>query len=217
MHWLDSGAIAADRAEEAFAASGLAPDAAAWLRFVDALLLLLGGLARASGVVFFVAFNWDSIDTLLQFALVQVALFIAVLAWWRLGLDQPAGQVALLVAAVLLGALLALFGQTYQTGADPWQLFATWALLMLPWAVVGRFAPLWLLWLLLLNLALAMYYKARFGLLGAAFGSKDDLVWLLFALNGLAWIAWEHPAVPRVESRLCGCIGCWCWPAGRYG
>lgn len=191
LHWIDGGAIPADRAGQALAVSGIAPDGNRWLRFVDSLLLVLGGLALASGVVFFIAFNWDALDRWLQFAGVQIALLAAVLVWWRLGVDRLGAQVALLVAAVLLGALLALFGQTYQTGADPWQLFATWALLMLPWALVGRFAPLWLLWLALLNLSATLYYDARFGLLGAAFASKDDLVWMLFLLNGLAWIAWE--------------------------
>ena len=199
LHWFDNGAIAAGRGGEALAASGLAPDGRRWLRFVDSVLLLLGGLSLASGVVFFVAYNWDALGRLFQFVLLQAGLLAAVAAWWWLGPrargeDRLAAQVALLVAAVLLGALLALYGQTYQTGADPWQLFGTWALLLLPWAVAGRFAPLWLLWLALLNLTLATYYRARFGLLGAAFASKDDLVWLLFALNGLAWVAWEFAA-----------------------
>lgn len=194
LHWLDSGIIPPDRADEAFRVSGLAPEPERWLRFLDVTLLLLGGLALASGAVFFVAFNWDALGRFGKFALIQFGLVAAVLAWWRLGIDRPAAQVALLVAAVLLGALLALFGQTYQTGADPWQLFATWAALMLPWALVGRFAPLWLLWLLLLNLAAALWYDARFGLLGIAFASKDDLAWMLFLLNGAAWAVWEIAA-----------------------
>ena len=41
-------------------------------------------------------------------------------------------------------------GLTYQTGADPWQLFATWALMLLPLAALGRSPLLWTLlaWLL---------------------------------------------------------------------
>jgi len=191
LHWLDSGVIPPQQAGAALLASGAAPDPARWLRFLDLTLLLLGGLALASGVVFFVAFNWDALGRFSQFALVQLLLLAAVAAWWRLGVDRVSGRVALLVAAILLGALLALFGQTYQTGADPWQLFAAWALLMLPWALVGRFAPLWLLWLGLLNLAAAFWYDARFGLLGVIFASQDDLLWLLLLLNGAAWVIWE--------------------------
>ena len=80
------------------------------------------------------------------------------LAYWRLGPERATGKAALLVAAILLGVLLALFGQTYQTGADTWELFATWAALITPWVIVGRFAGLWMLWLALLNVAIVLYF-----------------------------------------------------------
>lgn len=194
VNWIDCGAVEPGHGLQAARVAGILPDNARWLRFIDGLLLLTGALALASGVVFFVAFNWDALGRFGKFALVQALLLAAVLLYWRLGALKAAGQAALLLAAVLLGVLLALYGQTYQTGADPWQLFATWAVLMLPWAAVGRFAPLWLLWLLLLNLAATLYYDARFGLLGVAFASKDDLLWLLFLLNSAAWVVWEGAA-----------------------
>ena len=194
LNWIDRGAVEPGHGLRAARVAGILPDSARWLRFIDGLLLLTGALALASGVVFFVAFNWDALGRFGKFALIQALLLAAVLLYWRLGALRTAGQAALLLAAILLGVLLALYGQTYQTGADPWQLFATWALLMLPWAAVGRFAPLWLLWLLLLNLAATLYYDARFGLLGVAFASKDDLVWLLFLLNSAAWVVWEAAA-----------------------
>jgi len=34
-----------------------------------------------------------------------------------------------MVSTILVGVLLALVGQTYQTGADTWQLFFYWAIL----------------------------------------------------------------------------------------
>ena len=37
-----------------------------------------------------------------------------------------------LLALLGIGGLFAYFGQTHQTGADPWQLFALWAALVLP-------------------------------------------------------------------------------------
>jgi uncharacterized membrane protein len=194
LNWIECGAVEPGHGLRAARVAGILPDSARWLRLVDGLLLLTGTLALASGVVFFVAFNWDALGRFGKFALVQALLLVAVLLYWRLGALRTAGQAALLLAAILLGVLLALYGQTYQTGADPWQLFATWALLMLPWAAVGRFAPLWLLWLLLVNLAATLYYDARFGLLGVAFASQHDLLWLLFLLNSTAWVVWEGAA-----------------------
>ncbi len=65
---------------------------------------------------------------------------------------------ALFAAAVLVGPLLGVYGQTYQTGADPWGLFAFWALLILPWVVVAHFTALWILTIALLDTALVLYW-----------------------------------------------------------
>ena len=63
----------------------------------------------------------------------------------------------LLIASIITGSLLALFGQIYQTGADTWQLFFAWAILITPWVVIARFPALWLLWLGLINAFLLLY------------------------------------------------------------
>ncbi|MET0346849.1 MAG: DUF2157 domain-containing protein [Casimicrobiaceae bacterium] len=59
------------------------------------------------------------------------------LAVWR-GLDTLPGKAALVVAALLVGALLALVGQVYQTGADRFELFAAWAVAIVAWVLVAR-------------------------------------------------------------------------------
>src|SRR5690606_4337267 len=66
-------------------------------------------------------------------------------------------QLLLLIASIITGSLLALFGQIYQTGADTWQLFFAWAILITPWVVIARFPALWLLWLGLINAFLLLY------------------------------------------------------------
>ncbi|WP_290437262.1 DUF2157 domain-containing protein [Aeromonas caviae] len=92
----------------------------------------------------------------------------------------------LLALALNLGALLALVGQTYQTGADPWQLFATWALMLLPLAALGRSPLLWTLAWLLGQLALVLYW--RLGLLDLFFSFNEEaLGWCLTLLNAALW------------------------------
>lgn len=126
-----------------------------------------------------------------KLALAGGLLAIAVAIATALGPDRPGGKAALLGSALLTGALMALFGQIYQTGADPFELFAWWALLILPWVIVSRFAPMWLLWIGLLNTAALMYFQARaWGLLGILFGVAGT-VWILFAINVTALITWE--------------------------
>jgi uncharacterized membrane protein len=207
IDWMEKGAVAPGEAQRALRVAGVFPDGKRWRQFIDRLLLALGGLALAISLVFFIAYNWNELGRAFRFGLVGMALLASVLAYWKLGAKELAGQVALTVSCLVLGVLLAYFGQTYQTGADTWQLFATWALLMLPWAVIGRFAPIWLLWLALLNLSLVLYHQVWPGIFGLLFGN-EQMAWLLFAFNGLAWAAWEGCArhvqwmTPRTWVRL---------------
>jgi len=117
---------------------------------------------------------------------------------WRFGVEHIAGKAALLGAALFTGALFALIGQTYQTGADTFELFAVWALAVLPWALVARFPALWLFWLLLVNLAALLYLGTMRAPLWFFAGSSRQL-WLLFALNTVALVVWEGLALSGIQ------------------
>jgi uncharacterized membrane protein len=183
MDWLQAGLVQPGREQSALRTAGLVPDRAEWRAFLARLSLWLGILALAAAMVFFFAFNWDSLGRLAKLALAEAAILAALFASWRLDLDGMAGKAALTLLALLVGALLALTGQIYQTGADTWQLFAWWAVLILPWVLIGRFAALWMLWLALLNLAAWLYFSLS--------TSGETLLWMLLALDSLALAAWE--------------------------
>jgi len=100
-------------------------------------------------------------------------------------------QISLTSAFILLGALMAYFGQTYQTGADPWQLFFNWALLGLPWVLISRFSPLWMMFLALLNLSLVLYHDALGAILPFGIDQDESLLWCLLSLNCTSLIVWE--------------------------
>lgn len=193
LDWAEQGHIAPEHLRRSLSLAGALPSAAAWRRFLDYLLLGLGTLLLASGVIFFVAYNWNDLGRFAKFALIEGVVLVALAAVWRLDLDSMGGKAALFAAALFVGALLALIGQTYQTGADTFELFGSWALAILPWALAGRFATLWMLWLALLNVAIAFYYQALAGPLGILFSPQDSL-WVLFALNTLALALWENLA-----------------------
>ena len=77
---------------------------------------------------------------------------------------MPRARPALgLLAWLGQGALFAYFGQTYQTGADPWQLFALWAALALPLALVVRHDAVWAPWTLTATLAVVLWVQAHSG------------------------------------------------------
>jgi uncharacterized membrane protein len=183
LDWIQAGRVPPGREQSALRAAGLVPGRSEWRAFLGHLTLWLGTLALAAAVIFFFAFNWDSLGRLAKLGLVEAAIVAALVAGWRFDLETMAGKAVLTLLALLVGALLALVGQIYQTGADTWELFSWWAVLILPWVLVGRFAPLWLLWLALLDLAAWLYFS-----LGS---SGDALLWILLGLNSMALVAWE--------------------------
>lgn len=139
----------------------------AWRQFLSRGTLWLGIWLLGSAVICGVAANWEALSKTQRFAGAQVLLTICVVAaaWlgWRLraadGARRYGPDALLALAGLLLGALLALLGQTYQTGADTWELFAWWGVLLLPWALVAMSQAVWLLWLVVVNVAMVLYVQ----------------------------------------------------------
>lgn len=183
LHWFEAGRVHPDHEQEVLRAAGMMPSRSEWRTFLGQLSLWLGTIALAAAVIFFFAFNWDDLGRFAKFALVEAAILAGLFACWRVDLDALPGRAVLMLLSLLVGALLALTGQIYQTGADTWELFGWWAALILPWVLVSRFSPLWLLWLALLNMAAFLYFSlAR---------DAEPLLWGLFGLNAFSLISWE--------------------------
>ena len=137
--------------------TGARPDAAAWRAFTLRFLNAAGVASLGAGIIFFVAANWQDYGILGRFAILQAAFVAAIAAaWWR---PPPGavGQGALVLATLITGALLALFGQSYQTGADLYELFVAWAVLALPFALAGSSGAVWATWWAVVNVGLALY------------------------------------------------------------
>ena len=76
---------------------------------------------------------------------------------WSYSSTKLIGDLFLTSAAIIVGIVLAVIDQTYQTNASQYALFVTWALLIIPWVMISKFSPLWLLWVILTNCALILY------------------------------------------------------------
>jgi uncharacterized membrane protein len=191
--------------------AGARPGRAAVLGFLARAARIGGVLSLAAAVVFFVAANWSRIAVFGRFALLELLL----LAFVAIALVKPpprfVGRAAILLAFVVTGALLALFGQTYQTGADVYELFLTWALLGLPFAIAGQWGVTSAAWALVLNTALLLFcsLQPRGGLLWVVFDGigLTTVHALLFAayLNLALWFLFDKlalPAAPEWVRRL---------------
>ncbi len=105
------------------------------------------------GIMMWVAAHWDIISRSGRFTIVGGVLSAAVLASLVNAVRTP----GLIVSFLATGGLLALIGQTYQTGADSWQLFAVWAAVGVPWALAARSDALWVVWTVVVMLAITLW------------------------------------------------------------
>ncbi len=176
---------ALDRALEIATAT---PSRAGWHRFLSRTLTLLGAALVLAGIICFLAYNWNRIGRFGKLGLIEGGIVAAtIIGWWRL--PRLSGQSALTAAAVLVGPLLGVIGQTYQTGADPYNLFLTWALVIIPWVIAARFATLWVVEVVVLDTALALWWSQA---IGASFDDRwvGQLV-IVAVVHAVAVIAWE--------------------------
>lgn len=156
----------------------------AWLSFFR---LLLGSLAvgfTVSGIIFFLAYNWAGLHKFVKLGLTE-GLLIAVTGLVLLAkIDTNTRNLILTGVSFLIGALFALFGQIYQTGADSYNLFLAWTIFITLWVAISDFAPLWLLYIILVNTTLLLYIQQ------IAKNLPDSLIFdLLLILNSIFLIS----------------------------
>lgn len=140
------------------------------LLFCDAKVLrylnILGVALIAVSLLYLMAANWWMLPNQVQLAIPMLVLLCIAIAsiyfnqreWIRQSLDTVSG--------LMLGLSLVVIGQIYQTGADSYQLFLLWAVLLLPWLYrpnIGVFAML----CVVSQLALYFYFKQSFWMIRA--------------------------------------------------
>jgi uncharacterized membrane protein len=169
--------LPASEISRALTLSGNRPLRSDWRAFGVQGLGLAGMAALAAALIFFIAANWQAMGVMGRFALVQAVVLLSVgVAWWRVPARDGTGASGLVTGSLILatlasGTVLALFGQSYQTGADVYELFFAWALLTLPFALAGMSGALWAVWICILNVAVALF---------SGWHGPGDFVWAIF-------------------------------------
>lgn len=157
-----------------------------WAGYLRDWCLVFGLILLVAGVVVFGAYNWQALPHLEKLGLLQMLL---IGAWGGSRLREPGSlsfQTLLWTACMLVGALLAVFGQIYQTGADAYSLFLVWSALIVPWCLAGRSTLIWATQAVLVHLTFALYWDQRVGA-GLAFFA------LAYAgLSGSLALLWER-------------------------
>ncbi|WP_233114121.1 DUF2157 domain-containing protein, partial [Aggregatibacter actinomycetemcomitans] len=143
-----------------------------WPRYLNLLFLILSAGFLASGIVTLIAANLDYFSDLAKIYGLQLILVASVLlgSYFFLRESQKVAKEKLkllsatffFLTAVLIGTVFALVGQTYQTGANAWELFALWSLCQLPLLLLLPNIASALLLIATTNLTLYLYYDAWF-------------------------------------------------------
>lgn len=117
-----------------------------WQRYLNLLFLLLTIGFLTSGVITLIAANLDYFSDLAKIyglqTLFVVTVALGIYCFIRESRRQAKEKLKwkayslFFVVSVLIGGLFALVGQTYQTGANVWQLFAVWTLCQLPFLLL---------------------------------------------------------------------------------
>ena len=138
-----------------------------WQRYLNLLFLLLTVGFLTSGVVTLIAANLDYFSDLAKIYGLQTLLVVTVVLGIYCFILESRRQAKeklkwktyslFFVVSVLIGALFALVGQTYQTGADVWQLFAVWTLCQLPFLLLFPNVPSALLFAATANIAFYLF------------------------------------------------------------
>jgi uncharacterized membrane protein len=158
-------------------------DARSWKKFLQILLITLGVGFCVSGIVFFFAYNWDDLHKFVKIGLTEALVIGLILFIVFSGLNQGIKNTLLTGTAVLVGVMIAVFGQIYQTGANAYDFFMGWTLFISVWVFISNFPPLWLVYLILANTTFILYSQQV-----ASDWTEVFICGVLFLFNGVALV-----------------------------
>ena len=160
-------------------------------RSFTSIILLLGVICIAFGVMTFVAANWDQMSNLFRVGLLFAALWASwgLSVWLRVRGHSWASQLFVLLACAIFGASIMLIGQIYQIQGKPKDAVWLWALGTFVAAFLTRSVPA----LALAVMAITVWALMDFNL----FGKPDGFEYAFIAY----WLA--------------GAAGAW-WMASRF-
>jgi len=172
-------------------------DKESWQKFFQLLFISLGIGFTVSGIVFFFAYNWADLHKFFKIGMAEGLLVITTIFALLPKININIRNIILTGASVLVGVLFAVYGQIYQTGANAYDFFLGWTVFVTLWAIISNFAPLWLLYLILINTTFILYSQQV-----AKDWSEIFILTSLFIFNTIALISAIALANRRKEINI---------------
>lgn len=132
-------------------------DKSAWQKFLQLLFITLGVGFLTSGIVFFFAYNWADLHKFIKLGLIEGLLILTTILAFVPKINLTTRKIILTGTSILVGVLFAVFGQIYQTGANAYDFFMAWTIFISLWVLISNFAPLWLLYVIVINTTIILY------------------------------------------------------------
>ncbi len=95
-------------------------DSKSWKVFLNLLFISLSVCFTVSGIIFFFAYNWANLHKFAKIGLIE-GLITSVVLFSKLNVNVKNNL--LTGTSILVGVLIAVFGQIYQTGAKAYDFF----------------------------------------------------------------------------------------------
>ncbi|MDR6921998.1 DUF2157 domain-containing protein [Chryseobacterium sp. 2987] len=159
-------------------------DKSSWQKFLQLFLMTLGIGFTVSGIIFFFAYNWADLPKFAKIGLTEGLVIAATALTFLPKINPNIRKIILTGAAVLVGVLFAVFGQIYQTGANAYDFFLAWTIFITLWVIISDFAPLWLIYIILINTTFVLYTQQV--------GNDQGPIYvftILFLLNGMILVS----------------------------
>ncbi len=115
-----------------------------------------------TGISCFIAYNWNKIGNFTKMSIPLTLIILGIIGWFTFQNKLLYRQLFLFSSSFFIGTLFAVFGQIYQTGADPYTLFRNWGLFILIFSFVEKFYPLWTLNITVFTIS-GMIYSRLYG------------------------------------------------------
>lgn len=181
--------------ENSFQDAEIYPSKKLWQYSLDGFLLSLGIVFMLCGVIFFFAYNWAIVPKFVKLGLVQSGIIILTLLVFTRKKNDLLTKIGLTAACVLVGATFAVFGQIYQTGANAYDFFLWWTILISAWVLAADFLPLWAIYIFLVNMTIILYVGQVLGHWFHAY-----MLNILFLINAGVVFIWEFIRYQRSIS-----------------
>ncbi|MGL4980815.1 MAG: DUF2157 domain-containing protein, partial [Fusobacteriaceae bacterium] len=133
------------------------------------------------GITFLVAHNWNSMSNIERLAIPSSLIVGGIYGWFFWQKKERYRKLSLFFASFLVGVLLKLHGEIYQTSIKPYELLLIWGLLILIASYLEKSYVIWSLNIIVIVSGLALFIETYLGDLYAIYLS-GILIYLIFFL-----------------------------------